>query len=33
MLQRGAAERPVWNERIYFAAVILLRLRRAEYIY
>jgi len=28
--QRGATERQAWNERIYLAAIIRLRLRRAE---
>jgi len=28
--QRGATQRPAWNERIYLAAILRLRLRRAE---
>jgi len=28
--QRGATERPPWNERLYLAQIIRLRLRRAE---
>ena len=29
-VQRGATERPPWNERLYLAQIIRLRLRRAE---
>jgi len=30
--QRGAIQRTAWNERIYLAAILRLRLRRAEQI-